>query len=62
MCNLRKHLQFWKNILRVTQYIAEIIEFGFKIPFIKFPVKSFVETIHQLEIILISLKMLSVDC
>ena len=24
--------------MRVTQYIAEIIEFGFKIPFIKFPV------------------------
>ena len=35
--NLRKHLQFWKNILCVSQYIAQIIEFGFKIPFIKVP-------------------------
>jgi hypothetical protein len=39
--NLRKHLQFWKNILCVTQYIAEIIEFGFKIPFIKVPSQIF---------------------
>jgi hypothetical protein len=39
--NLRKHLQFWKNILCVTQYIVEIIEFGFKIPFIKVPSQIF---------------------
>ena len=39
--NIRKHLQFWNNILCVTQYIAEIIEFGFKIPFIKVPSQIF---------------------
>ena len=35
--NLRKNLQYWKNVLCVTPYISDIIEFGLKIPFLQTP-------------------------
>ena len=38
--NLRKHLTFWKSI-SAPQYILQVIEYGYVIPFVEIPPSSY---------------------
>ena len=51
--SLRKNLDFWKNDLKVNKYISDIVEFGFKIPFLQEPPVVHLKTIYPLRTMLI---------
>ena len=46
-CRLKRALHEWR-LIYVAQFIIEVIEFGYKLPFIHIPARKFRRTTGQL--------------
>lgn len=49
---LSKHVDFWRNVLNVSDTDSNIIFSGYIVPYFNFPIPSFVTIINQQYVIL----------